>query len=160
MQRFGTAAIPTHSIGLALLKSDWHLAVSLILRPRPGEHPDVLAARRAWLDDGDLDRALALLPRRVVAERCILESYKKQHGETRNALGALSTASAVTYHKSPEHSPEMFLPTDPQEPEVDVCPRLPVVCVECNCFRAHQDLGCRQTRSGRPSPGVWDGRTD
>ncbi|KAI0307293.1 pseudouridine synthase [Multifurca ochricompacta] len=72
MQRFGTAAIPTHSIGLALLKSDWHLAVSLILRPRPGEHPDVLAARRA-------------------AERCILESYKKQHGDTRNALGALST---------------------------------------------------------------------
>jgi hypothetical protein len=96
MQRFGTAAIPTHSIGLALLKSDWHLAVSLILRPRPGEHPDVLAARRAWLDDGDLDRALELLPRRVVAERCILESYKKQHGETRNALGALSTVCAVT----------------------------------------------------------------
>ncbi|KAI9466883.1 tRNA pseudouridine synthase D [Lactarius psammicola] len=94
MQRFGTAAIPTHSIGLALLQSDWHLAVSLILRPRPGEHPDVLAARRAWLDDGDLDRALALLPRRVVAERCILESYKKQHGETRNALGALSTANS------------------------------------------------------------------
>ena len=93
MQRFGTAAIPTHSIGLALLKSDWHLAVSLILRPRPGEHPEVLAGRRAWLDDGDLDRALELLPRRVVAERCILESYKKQHGETRNALGALSTVS-------------------------------------------------------------------
>jgi tRNA pseudouridine13 synthase len=96
MQRFGTAAIPTHSIGLALLKSDWHLAVSLILRPRPGEHPDVLAARRAWLDDGDLDRALELLPRRVVAERCILESYKKQRGETRNALGALSTVCVAT----------------------------------------------------------------
>ena|SRR5882762_3072069 len=96
MQRFGTAAIPTHSIGLALLKSDWNLAVSLILRPRPGEHPDVHAARCAWLDDGDLDRALELLPRRVVAERCILESYKKQRGDTRNALGALSTASALT----------------------------------------------------------------
>ena len=96
MQRFGTAAIPTHSIGLALLKSDWHLAVSLILRPRPGEHPDVLAARRAWLDDGDLDKALELLPRRVVAERCILESYKKQQGETRNALGALSTVRLLT----------------------------------------------------------------
>ena len=95
MQRFGTAAIPTHSIGLALLKSDWHLAVSLILRPRPGEHPGVLAARRAWLDDGDLDKALELLPRRVVAERCILESYKKQRGETRNALGALSTVGLV-----------------------------------------------------------------
>ncbi|KAI0322480.1 pseudouridine synthase [Amylostereum chailletii] len=91
MQRFGTASIPTHSIGLALLKSDWHRAISLILCERPGEHPDVATARRAWLQDGDLDRALELMPRRVVAERCILESYKKQKGETRNALGALST---------------------------------------------------------------------
>ncbi|KAG2116077.1 tRNA pseudouridine synthase D [Suillus discolor] len=91
MQRFGTAAVPTHSIGLAILKSDWHKAVSLILQNRPGEHPEVVAARDAWLVDGDLDRALALMPRRVVAERCILESYKKQGGETRNAMGALST---------------------------------------------------------------------
>lgn len=91
MQRFGTASIPTHSIGLALLLEDWHRAVSLILRNRPGEHPEVVEARRAWLEDKDLDRALELMPRRVVAERCILESYKKQNGETRNAFGALST---------------------------------------------------------------------
>lgn len=93
MQRFGTAAIPTHTIGLAFLKSDWHQAISLILRPRPGEHPEVVAARKAWLDEGDLDKALELMPRRVVAERCILESYKKQGGDTRNAMGALSTVS-------------------------------------------------------------------
>ena len=102
MQRFGTAYIPTHSIGLALLQSDWHKAVSLILQPRHGEHPDVAAARKAWLDDGDLDKALELMPRRVVAERAILESYKKQKGETRNAMGALSTVlftiSNVTSH--------------------------------------------------------------
>lgn len=61
------------------------------MRQRPGEHPEVVAARRAWLEDKDLDRALELMPRRVVAERCILESYKKQNGETRNAFGALST---------------------------------------------------------------------
>lgn len=95
MQRFGTAAIPTHSIGLALLKSEWQKAVSLILRVRPGEHPDVTAARNAWLIDGDLDRALELLPRRVVAERCLLESFKKQGGDTRNAMGALSTVSSL-----------------------------------------------------------------
>ena len=95
MQRFGTACIPTHTIGLALLKGDWHKAVSLILRNRPGEHPEVVAARNAWLVDGDLDRALELMPRRVVAERCILESYKKQHGDTRNAMGALSTVSIL-----------------------------------------------------------------
>nr|VWO95201.1 Orotidine 5'-phosphate decarboxylase (EC (OMP decarboxylase) (OMPDCase) (OMPdecase) (Uridine 5'-monophosphate synthase) (UMP synthase) [Ganoderma boninense] len=91
MQRFGTACIPTHTIGLALLKGDWHRAVSLILRNRPGEHPDVVAARNAWLVDKDLEKALELMPRRVVAERCILESYRKQKGDTRNAMGALST---------------------------------------------------------------------
>lgn len=93
MQRFGTASVPTHSIGLALLKSDWQRAIDLILQRRPGEHPDVLAAREAWLVDGDLEKALELMPRRVVAERCILESFLKQKGDTRNAMGALSTVS-------------------------------------------------------------------
>ena len=95
MQRFGTASIPTHAIGLALLKSEWQKAISLILSVRPGEHPDITAAREAWLKDHDIDRALELLPRRVVAERCILESFKKQKGDTRNAMGALSTVSSV-----------------------------------------------------------------
>jgi len=95
MQRFGTACVPTHSIGLALLKSDWHRAISLILQMRPGEHPDVAAARQAWLIDHDLNKALELMPRRVVAERCILESYKKQGGETRNAMGTLSTVVII-----------------------------------------------------------------
>ena len=95
MQRFGTAAVPTHSIGMAILKSEWQNAISLILRVRPGEHPEVVAARKAWLEDGDVDRALELMPRRVVAERCILESYKKQHGDTRNAMGALSTVRPI-----------------------------------------------------------------
>ena len=93
MQRFGTASVPTHSIGLALLKSEWQKAISLILRKRPGEHPDVVAARDAWLIDRDLDRALELMPRRVIAERCILENFKKQGGDTRNAMGALSTVN-------------------------------------------------------------------
>jgi tRNA pseudouridine13 synthase len=91
MQRFGTASIPTHSIGLALLQSNWHKAVSYILRKRPGEHPDVEAARDAWLVERNVNKALSLMPRRVVAERCILESYHKQGGDDRNALGALST---------------------------------------------------------------------
>ena len=78
-------------IGLAILKCEWEQAISLIMRHRPGEHPDVVAARDAWLIEKNLDKALELLPRRVVAERCILESYKKMKGDTRNAYGALST---------------------------------------------------------------------
>ncbi|PPQ77416.1 hypothetical protein CVT25_010998 [Psilocybe cyanescens] len=91
MQRFGTASVPTHSIGLALLRSEWQKAADMILRKRFGEHPDVEAARDAWLVEHDLDKALSLFPRRVVAERCILESFKKQKGDTRNVMGALST---------------------------------------------------------------------
>lgn len=94
MQRFGTADVPTHAIGLAILQSDWNRAIDLILQKRHGEHPDVVAAREAWLIHGDIDRALELMPRRVIAERCILESYKKQKGDTRNAMGSLSTVSS------------------------------------------------------------------
>ena len=91
MQRFGTATVPTHAIGVALLKADWRRAVSLILDPRPGDHPDVEAGRRAWSEEGNLEKALQLLPRRVVAERCILESFKKQGGDSRNYMQALNS---------------------------------------------------------------------
>ncbi|KAJ1308839.1 hypothetical protein OPQ81_004527 [Rhizoctonia solani] len=90
MQRFGTSAIPTHSIGLALLRSDWKLATSLLLRPRPGEYAETEAGRRAWLEEKDLEKALRLIPRRCVAERSILENYKKHDGTDRNLLGGLS----------------------------------------------------------------------
>jgi tRNA pseudouridine13 synthase len=90
MQRFGTSAIPTHSIGLAILRSDWRLATSLLLRPRPGEYSDTEAGRRAWLEEADLEKALQIIPRRCVAERCILENYKKHDGTDRNLLGGLS----------------------------------------------------------------------
>lgn len=91
MQRFGTASIPTHAIGLALLQSDWRKAVDLIMRPRPGESPDIQEARRAWNDRKDIETALALMPRRVVAERCLLESFQKMNGDIRNLVGALAT---------------------------------------------------------------------
>lgn len=89
MQRFGTASVPTHAVGLALLRSDWKRAVDLILRPRPGEDPSVEAARRAWCDDKDLNRAISLMPRRAVAERALLEAFQLMASD-RNLLGALS----------------------------------------------------------------------
>jgi tRNA pseudouridine13 synthase len=92
MQRFGTASVPTHAIGLALLRSDWKRAVDLILRPRPGEDPAVEEARRAWYDDKDLNRAISLMPRRVVAERALLEAFQLM-GSDQNLVGALSKVS-------------------------------------------------------------------
>lgn len=94
MQRFGTASIPTHAIGLALLRSDWPKAVDLILRRRPGESPDIDEARRIWAEEKDFDKALSFMPRRVVAERCLLESFSKMR-DTRNMMGAISTVCRV-----------------------------------------------------------------
>lgn len=141
MQRFGTASVPTHSIGLALLKSEWKKAADMILQKRHGEHPDVEAARDAWLVEQDLDKALNLFPRRAVAERCILESFKKQKGDTRNVMGALSTVSslqamhdAVSLTKAGR--------SDPQKSSSDVHSRIPVLCLEC--YRLRTDPHLRQ----------------
>jgi tRNA pseudouridine13 synthase len=92
MQRFGTSTVPTHSIGLALLQSDWRRALDLILRPRPGETEEANTARRAWINDRDIETALQLMPRRMVAERCVLEAYQKNFGsdsDMQNALHAV-----------------------------------------------------------------------
>lgn len=78
MQRFGTSFIPTHAVGLAMLQQDWALAVDLLLRNRPGEHPDAEAARTIWCDTGDWDAALERFPKRCVAERALLEAIKAE----------------------------------------------------------------------------------
>jgi len=92
MQRFGTAPVPTHAIGLALLRGEWALAASLILRERDGEGEDVVPAREAFAA-GLLDEALRQMPRRCVAERAVLEAYKR-NGMT-DHLSAMSKAGWV-----------------------------------------------------------------
>ncbi|GAA6025772.1 hypothetical protein JCM11491_001986 [Sporobolomyces phaffii] len=88
MQRFGTAPIPTHLIGLALLRSEWELAVDLILCAREGEQQDIAVARGLW-HAGHRDEARKSMPRRCTAERCVMEAYKK--GNDKDHLGALSS---------------------------------------------------------------------
>ena len=133
MQRFGTASVPTHSIGLALLKSEWQKVVDMILQKRHGEHPEVEAARDAWLVEGDLEKALSLFPRRVIAERCILESFKKQKGDTRNVMGALSTASTICISMGTQRTNKLFI-TDPTKFASHVHSRISIICLECYCF--------------------------
>lgn len=35
LQRFGTSDVPTHVVGLAILREDWQEAIDLLLKPRP-----------------------------------------------------------------------------------------------------------------------------
>jgi len=93
MQRFGTAPIPTHLIGLALLRSEWELAVDLIMSEREGEQQDIAVARGLWRE-GKRDEARNCMPRRCTAERCVMEAYKK--GNDKDHLGALSSVSFLS----------------------------------------------------------------
>jgi tRNA pseudouridine13 synthase len=122
MQRFGTAPVPTHAIGLALLRSDWALAVHLILRVRDGEGEDVAHARQVY-HEGKLEEAVRLMPRRAVAERAseltllwswtkdwltflgipVLEAY--QRGNKNDHLAALSRVSAALARRSRPSNP-------------------------------------------------------
>ncbi|KAM0752966.1 tRNA pseudouridine synthase D [Meredithblackwellia eburnea MCA 4105] len=75
MQRFGTAPVPTHAIGLALLRSDWALASRLLLLVhREGEGEDVQIARTLWRE-GKFEEGARQMPRRCVAEKALMEHY-------------------------------------------------------------------------------------
>ncbi|KAI8323175.1 tRNA pseudouridine synthase D [Martensiomyces pterosporus] len=90
MQRFGTNSIPSHSIGIAVLKADWHEATDLVLRPRPGDRPDVEKARKIWVSTKDAKATLAALPQRsALAEHSILQQFSKQ-GNATNAAAAFA----------------------------------------------------------------------
>lgn len=80
MQRFGTAPIPTHAVGLALLRGEWALAAEMVLMEREGERQDTVLARRLFRE-GKVAEAVRAMPRRAVAERA--GEYwlaKKEHG--------------------------------------------------------------------------------
>lgn len=68
MQRFGTAPIPTHAVGLALLRGEWALAAALLLSERDGEQQDMILSRLLW-KEGKAGEAARAMPRRAVAER-------------------------------------------------------------------------------------------
>jgi len=90
MQRFGTTSVGTHIVGLSLLQANWELAIDLIMRKKLGESQDSELARSLWEEKKDAKAALNLMPRRCVAERCILQFFSKQAGKT-DKCGALAS---------------------------------------------------------------------
>jgi tRNA pseudouridine13 synthase len=93
MQRFGTASVSTHTVGLALLKSQWKEACEMLLARRQGEHPDVDQARQCWEQTGDAGKTLELMPRRNTAERALLEFWARPNQDKTNYYGALLNVS-------------------------------------------------------------------
>lgn len=60
-------------VGQALLRGRWREAVRLLLTPRPGARADQAEACRLYLEEGDVEGALRLMPRFLVAEPALLQ---------------------------------------------------------------------------------------
>uniref|UniRef100_A0ACD5WGH3 Uncharacterized protein n=1 Tax=Avena sativa TaxID=4498 RepID=A0ACD5WGH3_AVESA len=97
LQRFGSASVPNHLIGAALLRGEWRNAVSLILDPREGECDDMNGVREHYKEHGDIDAAISNFPRRLIAERAILQRLKKYPGNYLQALMAIPRTLRLMY---------------------------------------------------------------
>ncbi|PVU89672.1 hypothetical protein BB561_005201 [Smittium simulii] len=89
LQRFGSAPVGSHNVGLMLLKQDWDAAVDLIMSPVSGDSDYALEAKKIWKESRDAKSALSKIPKFLVAENAILYEFVKS-GSTNNSLNALS----------------------------------------------------------------------
>lgn len=95
MQRFGTGAIPTHHIGILVLKNDFKGAIDLLLTPRTASSPtaddgdsiDLLKAK-AHYREGELDKAYFAMPKNCIAEKHILDKMRRHNFNAGDWMGA------------------------------------------------------------------------
>ncbi|EST04596.1 Pseudouridine synthase, TruD [Kalmanozyma brasiliensis GHG001] len=106
MQRFGTGSIPTHHIGIHILRNDFKGAITLLFDPRPPSTPDA--------DDGDssemrkakelywagaYDEAYHAMPRGCTAEKSILDKMRGRwtKGDWTGAFGNVPRTLRLMY---------------------------------------------------------------
>ncbi|WFD32212.1 tRNA pseudouridine(13) synthase [Malassezia sp. CBS 17886] len=115
MQRFGTGAVPTHRLGIAVLRGDFAEALRLILGPPGGDDaqdatpgadgpldspsslpPGVAAVRaaRQALAEERYDDAYRHFPKTCVAERAVLERMRTAAWQPSDPLGAFQNVRA------------------------------------------------------------------
>ena len=61
LQRFGTAAVKTSDVGLAMIKEKWEEAVDLVLKPRANERYQFALCRRIWWQFRDANMAYKVI---------------------------------------------------------------------------------------------------
>lgn len=82
LQRFGNSAvIPTHKVGLALLKGQFKEAVELILKPRDDDVHFMKAVREHWWRNRDAAAALKLLFKTNTGIEAKLLAGLSRHGK-------------------------------------------------------------------------------
>ncbi|KAG5678922.1 hypothetical protein PVAND_008545 [Polypedilum vanderplanki] len=100
MQRFGNCVeVPTHDIGRALLKSDFKLAVDLILKEREGEPNFMKNMRECWKNTENATEALKFINQRKQSfiEIKVLQSLAKSNNNYLQALQALPRNMLMLY---------------------------------------------------------------
>lgn len=72
LQRFGNRQrVPSHQLGIALLRKEWQCFLSLLLDPIDGEE-DGFEEVRKWWKEGASNADIPFIPRRFVAEREVI----------------------------------------------------------------------------------------
>lgn len=102
LQRFGNhASIPTHRIGLALLKSDFKLACELIMKPRENDIPEMQVMREYWWEKRDAQEALNMMHRQSRGGRGI--EFNLLTGFVRNGPSNYASAFDNVSEESDKH---------------------------------------------------------
>eukprot|EP00891_Asterochloris_glomerata_P003047 jgi/Astpho2/3047/e_gw1.00051.10.1_t len=86
LQRFGSNDSATHRVGKHLVLGQWEDAVKAIMMPHAGEREDAQAARRLYLDKGDISGALRGMPQFLQAERAVLQGLQRKRQDFVGAL--------------------------------------------------------------------------
>ncbi|XP_050414065.1 pseudouridylate synthase 7 homolog isoform X2 [Patella vulgata] len=98
MQRFGTTTVSTHSVGKAILRENYKLAVDLILRPRDGDDKSMIGCRKIWSETKDAKKMLDKLPAYHNIEKSVLYVLSKQGSNMYyNALQAIPRNLRLLY---------------------------------------------------------------
>uniref|UniRef100_A0AAV1V597 TRUD domain-containing protein n=1 Tax=Peronospora matthiolae TaxID=2874970 RepID=A0AAV1V597_9STRA len=78
-QRVGlpTNTVRAHHIGEKMVASKWEEALRLMLAVRPAESEDAAKAKQHYLESGDIEAALKLMPLGMSVERQVLQGLKR-----------------------------------------------------------------------------------
>eukprot|EP00898_Chlorokybus_atmophyticus_P005024 jgi/Chlat1/5522/Chrsp369S00409 len=97
LQRFGSGNIPTHAIGIHLMKGEWEDAVRLIMQPREGEREQGVKAREHWVSTKDPAQTLNMLPLYATAERAVMQGLRQRPNDYKQALLGLPRTLRMMY---------------------------------------------------------------
>jgi tRNA pseudouridine13 synthase len=96
LQRFGTGAVRTHEVGIALLKEEWQKAVTLIMQPHKRATEEALRARELFAA-GNLQGCLDALPPGLHIEKGLVRALIEKPADFKAALEGIQRTSRLLY---------------------------------------------------------------